>query len=248
MKGCYVNETSRKDSRIPWDKDLTIRNQEIIVGRICLHCGEIIETNLIQYYYHPECFRLVKSKRNSKYYAAIRKIPEPKHCLDCGELLPESQWNMTHVKRCGYHQYLHSKSIIRKYVRQDRDITVGTICIVCGEFFPCKSTTAKYCPECRRGAKQISKLEKLTEVEKTNRIKEYRKKTFTHSNKEKLGTWDTAYPFKQHYKTNICIKKGKPDFESEQKLVGLLKVKTFNKHNRLYNTSEGDYLRGIYVD
>jgi len=236
------------ENGIPWYRDIHLATKQITVGRVCLECGDIIGNeldgnNLRQR--HKECQKKHRARRQLKFNHKINppKQWEPKHCVDCGVLLPETKWRVKNANRCDWHQFQRTKKLQKKWgrCRGDREYIVLATCIHCGELFECHHKNTYYCPEHRNCYKgQFEDSEPVDLEKRKEQTKEYENKVVSKSIREQEGTYDTAI-FKGSVPiTDVSVK----DFDKEAEFVKHLKQKTLKKKKDLYSPTEGDYIRG----
>lgn len=236
--------------------------------KYCVDCGKLMrktkwsKTNstrcdICQHIYTKERLKeyekdpKVKEKRRQrarKYYKKkVKKEYPPKYCDDCSKLLPKDKWNRPQVKRCVGCQVEHNRKIQKNYRRNDREVTVGVECICCGKFTPAKNINKKYCDDCREltNGKHVDERDIADGSEKYYTAKEYMGKTYEHTNKEHLGTYDTS-PSHVGPVEKMKKKGGKPNFRQERKSIEILKRETLRKKKKSnYTFTEGDFIRGL---
>jgi len=240
------------DAGIPWYRDLSLSTKEIIVGRVCLSCGEIIGEELngtcANKQRHSECQKEHRKKlqlKSSQKRNPPQYLNKKKYCVDCGKELRKSKVISSLANRCDWCQFLKTKQNQKKYVRNDREITVGVGCIICGKFTPAKNYNKKYCDDCKDGNKRITESEINSQEDKYNTAMEYMKKHGRIKTKKPTGTYDTSPSHignVEHMKT----KNNKPNFEQERKAVSKIKNETLksSKYHGQYSVCEGDVIRG----
>ena len=242
-----------KDKNISWDKDMKLSRKEIIVGKICPVCNEMINDNM-RLSFHRECYKKIRCERHKKVYREkIRKDYPPKYCIDCNVLLPKEKWNKPLVKRCDLCQIKFNRKGRPEYDKERyknrREITIAVTCIICGEIIPTKSTNRKYCHRHTYSVVKKDKDKRKVDREKYKRdmTKKYLNKNKTISDsRERLGTYQTSNRFKQYpVEKLVKDKEGNPDFEKEREQIDRLKNKTYNPRNQGYSKTEGDRKRNL---
>ncbi len=232
---------------IPWHKDLSLKNKEIIVGKTCIYCGDIIGIFGPATKYHPECFDKHRKISQRKNYLKLHpnKEWEPKYCEDCGKLTEKTKWNKVNATRCDICQMKYTKKKVKGYIRPSRKGKKSKICAYCGKEFITNHLNNKYCPE-HREVQHRRKTESdiANKIEKYVIAKDYLKHNGRINRNKKTGTFDTSpkYGPVEHIKTT----NGEPNWEIEKKDVNRIKIETFSnkKNNRDYCLTEGDLLRG----
>ena len=241
-----------KEKNISWDKDITLTRKEIIVGKICPICNEMINDNM-RLLYHRECHKKLRcEKQKKRYKKKLQKDYPPKHCIDCNVLLPKEKWNKPLVKRCDLCQIKYNRKSHKKYDKDRygyrRDITVAVTCIICGKIIPASSTNRKYCHRHTYSVVKKDKDKRKVDREKykADKIKEWQRKFRTKDSREGLGTYTTTSRFRQYPPDKLVTdKEGNPDFEKEREQIDRLKNKTYNPRNQGYSKTEGDRKRNL---
>jgi hypothetical protein len=217
--------------KVPWYRDIRLSKMELSVGRTCVYCGEIIETDSQSRMYHPECFKkrrrdryIERWRENHKFY---QKKEQPKYCIDCGELIPKERWNIPHVKRCIICQYKRNQLNVKNAGKYRHGVVVAVTCVRCHELILTDTCFPKYCEKC----KGIKKREKgiLSTKEKRRIGEDYRKKIFGNVNTvNKLGTFVTS----SRYGDVATMKRaedGNISWDKERKHIDYLTHVTFRK-------------------
>jgi hypothetical protein len=256
-------KTNRKHN-VPWYRSIKLSHKEIIVGIVCLECGEIIGTNDRRTKYHTECFKKHRADRQWK-NTPILSYSE-KYCIDCGKIMDESKWSRPQSIRCDWCQFLYSKEYSSKrhyYERKSIEATVAVTCIICNKLVLTNHKSSMYCKDCIKAKANryaTNKNKKLTRNEKSKKGREYylklNKKLYGDEVIERLGTFDTS-PRRGDVSKIKREKNGKPDWEREQRDINRLKKKTLSKkkYKRHYIMTDGDRIRntvkkrdGLYID
>lgn len=229
------------NKNIDWSKRLKLCKKEIIVGRVCLECGEIIgEDAFHTRFRHIECNIKHRKRYEKARYSYVKKFFPPKYCIDCGVLLDKIKWNKSHIIRCDLCQFKKNKKYQSKYYKSRTCTVIAVTCVVCGEIMPCHHSATKYCRKHRHHVNKKHKDKKLTYEEQNKQTKEFQKKLVKKNKIERLGTYDTSLKY------DIAVKGNGINFEREEKAVQILKKKTFNKlRKKLFSLTEGDIKRGI---
>jgi len=257
--GFIISRKQCNIDKIPWYRDITLYNEELIIGKVCLECGEIVGTNHSQVIRHKKCQMVYRRRRQEETRQRKKSTIKPKYCVDCGELMRESTWNISNSTRCLRCQYEFTLKNAKPN-KEYRGYTVAVTCVLCGEIVLTKYSSTKYCKKCGGESMSIPNDDTSISIKETNsdkyfrrsrQLKEYNKKLYPRmmldKKYEKPGTYDTYGKYGQ-YPTNELAKDkdGNPNFDKEQELVSHIKKNTFSSRKYKKRSTiprEGDLIR-----